>query len=270
MKLKIASLLLFIPLCLSAKDLVDRVVAVIYHPEDRILITQSDLRPDLNGTERTLEQLILQKLMVLDAKAIKAEVTDVEVDRILSQVQTSLKMSRDEMVKYIESMGYTLDEAREQMREMQLVEQIIDYRVRSKVMVPRREIDTYCIEHPLEHEATISFSQADVSLKEYQEWEKTKKGFEQLTWEDPLTLNISGIAADKKFLTTLEKGDIAKISEQGDKVRLVMITGKTEKVIVPACERIKDVTQLLSKDRFEKRMEAYEKELKNQATIQYL
>src|SRR5437867_1197347 len=68
--------------------LLDTIQAVVYSEEGAEIVTKSDIdRPGLDGSFRTLEDVVLERLMYLDAKRFKILPDQDTIDKHLKAVQ---------------------------------------------------------------------------------------------------------------------------------------------------------------------------------------
>jgi peptidyl-prolyl cis-trans isomerase SurA len=262
--------ILFLSLSLSARQVIDKTLETVYTPEETILILQSDLRPGLDGISKTVDQVLLERLMLADAKKLKITVSDVEVDRYLAKVESQYKLTREQTKELFKNMGYTYKEGREQLRNMQIIEQIKEYRIKGKAVPTRQELEEYHKAHPAYQEASYTFSQGFVpfqgssrSIKKAMIKEAIASGAIKTTvqWGPPLVLKEDDFAEDKAYIKALTPGSVAELNETDAGITLVHILAKKEKRLLTLDERIKDITILLGQNRAQEAFEGYKKTL---------
>ncbi len=254
----------------AEKVLVDKVLAIFYHAEGPTLILQSHLRPDLSDVVPTLQEVITKKLVLQRAKQLKIPLSDADKERHLARAQEQLGMTREEITNFFSERGLTLEEAREQLGEMLLIEMTIDHVVRSKAYISNSEIEEYHKNNPLVFydikQAFVPFGagsrslQRTLILRDIEESPKSLLG--KYSWSDPITIKGSDIAQDKAHITTAAPGAVVVGQETNEGITLVQLVSKKE---VPLSERKQEINTLLGKDRYKKAIDEFYETLLNEA-----
>lgn len=260
--------------------LLDDIKAIIYGQERTDLITYSDVaRPSIDGKSQTLEDLVLSRLICQDASRYKMDPDNEAVDKHLKAVQRENNLSLDDLKHIFSSAGYTYEEGREQFRIMTAVGSMVDFRVRSRLIVPEKDIQAYYKEHPLIKESAYQVERAQVEapygmdhaqfLEELQKLIDTGKTILDVQWSEPFWINKSELAQDKQFLTTLEVGCIAMGAESAAGTELFKLMNKKEEHIVSLEERYNEIADLLKRPKYTELFEQYKKDLFNNAAVVY-
>jgi hypothetical protein len=80
--------------------LIDKIDAVIFGEEGVEIVTKSEVdRPGLEGGARTLDGVVLERLMYLDAKKYKMLPSEEDVDKHLEGLQRENNLSQDDVKK---------------------------------------------------------------------------------------------------------------------------------------------------------------------------
>ncbi len=234
---------------------VDKVLAILYHQGGPTLILQSHLRPDLTDAVPTLKEVILKKLVLQRAKQLKIPLSESDKERHLARAQEQLGMTREEITAFFSNRGLTLEEAREQLGEMLLIEMTIDHVVRSKAYISNSEVEAYHKNNPLVFyeikQALIPFGTGSKSLQRallLRDIEQSPKDLlEKYSWSTPITIKGSDIAQEKSHITTAAPGALVLGQETSEGITLVQLVSKKE---VPLSERKQEISALLGKDRY--------------------
>ena len=260
--------------------LLDTLEAVIYGQERTDLVTLSDVsRPSIDGNKQTLEDLVLAKLICQDASRYKMEPDTEAVDKHLKAVQRENNLSLDELKSIFNASGYTYDEGREQFKVMTSVGTMIDFRIRSRLIVPEKDIQAYYQDHPIVQEAAYQIERAQVTvttgkdheafMQELQKLVDTGQSKLEIEWNDPFWINKSELAQDKQFLTTLEVGSVAMGSESAAGIELFKLINKKEEHLMSLEERYNEIAEILKRPKYNEMFEAYKKDLFTNAAIVY-
>lgn len=270
---------------LAATDdliLIDTIEAIIYGQEGTELITRSDVnRPPLGGDKmRSLDDIVFERLMVLDAQKVHAMPTEEETDKTINTICRENNMTKDEFNQAAAGAGYTPEGAREQFRNMHAANKMLDYKVRSRLVVPKKEVEDYCREHPestiAEYELTYSF--VPFSTKQTAaEQERDLVGYingtkmtAQIEWSEPFWVQEPDIAKDYQFITELKPGEIKLHKALGKGFELYKLTDLKPAREKTAEDRYFEIADFLRKPRAEQLMEEYKKSLFDSTSILYL
>jgi len=134
--------------------LVDRVVATVageaitmYDVRERMRHTQGQMMGLVFGEEgeqgfkQALDSLIVEKLLLLEAKKLEIEVSDEEVRETLEEVKRESNWSGEDFMKVIEALGFTEKEYFEMRKTQMIVQRVLQYKVYSKVRVGDSEVE---------------------------------------------------------------------------------------------------------------------------------
>lgn len=263
-------------------DLLDKIEVTIYGDEGVQIITKSDLeRLSIDGQERTKEDIILERLMFLDAQKMHMVQGDEAVDAYLNNIQREHNMNRGQLEYLFANSGYSYEEAREQLRILYAVNSIIDFKIRSRLIVPEQDVVAYYKSHPVLIQSTYQIQRGTILLpsdesqqltfkKDVEEWCKTGKGAFTPEWDESFWIEKGDIAETKKFITTLPVG-VCVVSGQTDEgLELFKLVDKKEEREQLLEERYREITDILRRPKFEEMLADYKKQLRESASIVYL
>ncbi len=260
--------------------LVDQIEAVVYGQEDVEIITKSDIdRPSLGGGFRTKDEIIFEREVLLDAKKHHIPQDEEAVDAYLVQIQREHNLSQEELENIFTASGYTLEEGREQLQMMQTVNTMIDVKIRSNLIVPRREIEEYYRNHPTVIEATYTLQRAFVPQSKKMSAEQqhnvlvkyaqTGKGASGITWSDPFTINHADIAENKQFIYDMEPGQISTPQEVSGGFEMFKLVEKTPQTVKSLEESYREILEILRRPKYDELMEKYKAALMKNASVVY-
>ena len=260
--------------------LFDQIEAVIADVEGTEVVTKSDIeRPSLGGGFRTKEDLVFERLILIDAKKHKVPQDDEAVDAYLAQIQREHNLSPEELESIFTSSGYTIEEGRQQLQMMQTVNTMLDVKIRSNLIVPRKDVEAYYDEHSEIIEATYTLERLFVpfskkmSKKEqydilcrYANNEIKVKGVE---WSEPFVVNHSEISEEKSFIYVLEVGQISLPQKMRGGFELFKLIAKTPEHKKTLEESYREITDILRRPKYEELMRNYRDALFQKASIVY-
>lgn len=263
-------------------DLVDKIEVTIYGDEGVQIITKSDLeRLSIDGQERTKDDIILERLMFLDAQKMHMVQGDEAVDAYLNNIQREHNMSKEQLEYLFANSGYSFEEAREQLRILYAVNSIIDFKIRSRLIVPEQDVVAYYKSHPVKLQPMYQIQRAVVPMptdeaqqasfkKEVERWCQTGLGDIAVVWDEPFWIERGDIAENKKFITTMKIGDCAVSGETAEGIELFKLVDKKEEREQSLEERYREITDILRRPKYEELLDEYKKQLRESASIVYL
>ncbi len=152
----------------AASELVDRIVAVVN--DDIILLSdlekeikpyQERLRSMGYSQEQEMQMLVKVRKDMLD-NLIDERITDQQVDRLgisvspeeidkaIDRFKETRSLTDDQLRMALSRDGLTMEQYREQFREQLLRTKLLDYEIKSKIVITEAEIKRYYENHPEE------------------------------------------------------------------------------------------------------------------------
>ena len=259
----------------------DKTLVVIFGHEDKYVITQSDLRKlNLEGTSRTLEQLIFEKLMYDEAVKHHWTPERERIEKQLEELAAHNHMTMEQFKQLLASVGYTYEEAVEQYGIIVAINQLISIRITSRLIVPEREVRADWEANPEMEEASYYLERALVPYsikmarkdqkKQLEEYARTGKGVKGILWSDPFWIAASEIAAEKEFILKLQENETSMPHESENGFELFKLKRKKPEHLRTLEERYREIADKLRKPKYEELMKDYKKELLANAFILYL
>ncbi len=260
---------------------VDSIQVTIYGSERTDIITASDARrPGLDGSARTMDDLVYEKLMYQDAIKYHMLPDAAAIDKQLKSVQREHNLTLDQLKGIFKSGGYTYDEGREQFGIMTAVNQVIGFKIGSRLVVSEQEINTYYNAHPDVIEASYQLQRVVVPfdtldskdrlqklLQTYAHSGKTKLS---VNWSAPFWINESDVASEKKHIFALQPGKMSSPVAVEDGFELFKMLQRKESCVRPLQERHREIANALRQPKQIQLLQDYRNELKDSASIVYM
>ncbi|MDE2589417.1 MAG: hypothetical protein KGL95_07105, partial [Patescibacteria group bacterium] len=226
------------------------------------------------------DELVFEKLVLLDAKKHKIPQDDEAVDAYLVQIQREHNLTAEDLENIFTASGYTIEEGRQQLQRMQTINTMLDIKIRSNLIVPRREVEEYYKNNPTVVEATYTLERAFVPQskkmnadKQYQllsKYATTGKGVSGIAWSDPFTINHSDIAASKQFIYTMQVGSISQPQQINGGFELFRLVEKTAETVRSLEDSYREIVDILRRPKYEELMEKYRQHLAKNSSVVYL
>ncbi len=158
---------------------IDRVVAIVnkevitqYELSERVDSVLKELRrrgtplPDREEIERqVLERYITEKVQLQFARETAMRVDDLELDRTVSRVAESNKLTLTAFRQMLERDGIPFDKFREELRNEILISRLREREVNSKITVGESEIDNFLAEQSEKKEAAAEYNVAHILVR---------------------------------------------------------------------------------------------------------
>lgn len=261
----------------AERTIIDEIRVIVYHQGGSELILSSDIRPSLEGRPRTLRDIVLQRLMVLDAESLHITITNEDAERFLGELQKMNGLSRDAMLEVFRELGYSYEEGLEQLRYRQMIEQILDIRIRTnkRLIVQRSDVEGYDKEHPVFEEAVYVLqqvclpAQTDEERAALLEKEFSEKEIDCFAWEEPFEIQERDLAEDKRFIADAHNGALVFRDNVEEGVELTRLVSKKERRKVELEEHFDEVSEIIARQRFETLYKEYEQSLFEKASLRF-
>ncbi len=260
--------------------LVDAIQAVVFGGEEPQIITYSEVvRPSLSGEPRSLEDLIFERQVAAQAKELKIMEDEDAVDKYLLMVQKQNNMTLDDIKNVFSSAGMSYEEGREELKRMQMVNTMIDFKIRTQVVVPRKQVEQYYEEHLVVTEAKVTAQRGFIPYAEDKLAQQKKalvymaqtgREMRGMQWGKPVELSEAEVADDKEFLFALKKGEISTAKDVGIGFEVFRAVDTSPRIQASLEERYKEIADMLRKPIFEELLDKYKKSLMETSSVLYL
>ncbi|RTL06072.1 hypothetical protein EKK58_06360 [Candidatus Dependentiae bacterium] len=251
----------------------DRILSLIYDEEEPILITKKDLeKPNILGRPHTLESLKLNGLICADARKLKVLIPEDAIERMVEQILKQNNLSLEQFLELLKAEGHTLDTYREALKEMQLINSMLDFRVYSRATVSYEAIVTYYNNHPVIKEEMYQLQTCFVPFEHTMSRNKQKEHITKqlkenaLPLTDPFWIKSSDIDPAKSFIKSM-KINKPVIQEEQNGFRIYVTVAEQKAMPVPLVERYEEIVKILKEPLEKELLQKYQEELLKNAVI---
>jgi len=265
----------------SEIPVIDTIVVKIYGPLRTDIITKYEVNlPALDGSKRTLDDLILERLMYQDAEKYHMLADEDAIDKQLKGVMRDNNLDADQMDKIFTNSGYSYLDGRRQFGIMIAVNSIVNFKITSRMIVPDKEVVAYYDTHPEIEEAAYHIQRTEVPFSTIQSKEqqilrlekmaRLGKTSNDIAWGDAFWVHESELATHLKFITSMKEGAICQPIETGTGFELYKFLEKKPERLRTLQERYREIVTILRQPKLREMLDQYKKELLANATIVYL
>lgn len=265
----------------SRLTLLDQIDVVVCTQDSVDVITRSDVeRPALQGSTRTVDDLVFESLVFLDAKKHKIDPDDDAVDRYLAKIMQENGLTLAELEDIFHQGGRTLKEGREELRKMQAVNGMLDFKIRSNVLVAKHEVEAYYHDNP-EYEperyelqyALVAYDSERTRSDQKKELEKQcaaqNHSESKVRFGNPFWVDAQDIAQDRQSISRLSVDAVA-IFESPEGFEIYRMNNRKERTLRSLQDRYRDIVNVLTQPKYQQMMEQYRKQLIDDTSVLYL
>ena len=150
----------------AASEVLDRIVAVVN--EDIILLSELKERMEpysqrirqqgfdldkerqmiFKVREEMLNRLVDEKLTDQEIKRKDIQVAEAEIDSTIERIKAANTFTDEDLRRFLEQDQMTMEQYREKIREQVLRTRLVNYQVKSKIVITEEEIQAYYDSHP--------------------------------------------------------------------------------------------------------------------------
>lgn len=254
---------------------VDAIVAVVYGQEGVHVITQSDLqRPGLGGQLRTLQDLIFEGMVYLDALKHKIIIDDDAIDKYLQMIMRENKVTLEQIEQSFKDVGYTVDEGREQLRIMQTVNTMINHRINKNFVIPRKDVERYYTAYPEyaseEYTFEYAFIPDDGSLDLEERINKmleSQDDHSNFDWTKPFVVQGTDIAEEKAYLRSMLIDTVSKPAKVESGYELYRLVAKKDMRKKTLDERYHEIVEILRRPKMKELQDEYRAKLEKVSSV---
>lgn len=247
----------------------DCIVILIYCQDgDTIVLTKKDLeRVSINGVQQTRDEIIDAHMMAHYARyRYKMEVPEEIIEKYIQAIMDQHGITRDQIKQMFQQVGYSFQEGRDQLKMMYLIDNLLNYKIKSRIIIPEEKIVEYHKEHPVStdtvYEIQTGFIPSDqITEEEIEGWKKEKKHFKNIEWSDAYTLTDDEISEDRSFIKKLSKHEISDLERISGGYEVLRLVSKEEGHQLSLDERRKEIIEILRAPLYEKHLSEFKQEM---------
>lgn len=140
------------------KPYVEKIRAMGY-PEEQERHMISRLSGDL------IEKMIDQRLTIQQADQMGISVSDQEVERTISRIKESGGYSEEKLKEEMIREGLSMPDYRKEIRDQLIRTKLVDYEVKSKIVVTEEDIRAYYENHPEEFQGEVRYHLRNIFMR---------------------------------------------------------------------------------------------------------
>ncbi len=243
-----------------------------------LIITKLDLeRPTIDGRMRTLDELIFDKLFGFEATYFyRIVLSDEIIDKYINSLKEQNHISDEQLRGMFRQVGYTYEEAREQLGMAQAIEALLNFKIRSRLVVTEKAARDFYDAHPEYEEGAYRIKKAFIpdgllTDEELENFSVTYTDRHAIEWSMAYWLADDEITDERReVLQNLQSGMYSKPERVTGGYEVIKLIDTKKRTIRSFEDRFKEITLQLQEPQYYKMLDEFKKELLSKYELVYL
>lgn len=255
----------------AERIILDEILAVLPHPDGDIVMLSSDIALSIGGEQRSFRSIIVDGLMVLEARNLKLNAPEAAIDSVIAGIQKQNHCSYAELLEQFERAGFSGSEMRDIIKQRRLVEQLMSIVVR--IAEPsKEEIAAYATEHgiitPEQYEIRLGYiPQECIDAETRSALEQEGRVPDETIWYEPERYEKDSLSPEQQAITTIPIGGILILEAQDDGYDIVQLVAHIPESRTPLEES--RALYEIKEERYLKALEDFQEKLLEKGTIRF-
>jgi hypothetical protein len=251
----------------SPEEIVDAIIAIVYGAQGVELITKSDLnRPTLMGQTRTLDDLVFDKALLLDAKKRGLHVDDAMVEQYMAALQQAHNLTRDDVRALFKEAGYTYEEGLEQLRTIQIINSLLQVKINEQILTSQKDVEEYYQAHPEYEERRYHLQLYTASKDEAALYTEQHKA---VPFSGIFSLKASEIAFDRRAISEMNVGEVIQFTDENGNIDFIKLVARDESYLIPLEKRRREILAMLQETEYNRLLSEYRQGVLQNITVVY-
>ena len=204
--------------------------------------------------------------------------------KYLENVQKDNNITREQLEEIFAQSGYTFEEGRREFKKMQANNIMLDYEIKSNLIVPRKKVEKYFNENPETVEACYQLQYAFIPFIPHLSAKDQRTMIQEsislsptesptqsaIEWTTPFWITKSDLAEEKYFICDLTIGQTSDPQQTSTGFELYRLINKEPERLKTIEERYTEIATILRRPRYVQLVEEYKAKLFATSSIQYL
>ncbi len=243
-----------------------------------IIITKLDLeRPTIEGRVRTLDELIFDKLLYFEATYFyRIVLSDEIIDKYISSLKEQNHISDEQLRAMFKQVGYSYEEAREQLGMNQAIDAILNFKIKSRLAVSDKVMREFYDAHPEHEEASYRIKKAFIpdgllSDDQIENFSVTYADRHGIEWSIGYWLADDEITDERRdVLQAMKPGAYSKPEQVTGGYEVIKLIDAKPRALKTFEDRYREIAQQLQEPQYYKMLDEFKKELLNKYELVYL
>jgi len=242
-----------------------------------IVLTRLDLeRPSIDGRKRTVEDLVNDHLMNCEATFFyRMIVPEDAVDKYINSIKEQHHLSDDQLRGMFKEVGYTYEEGRQQLAMGQAIDSLLNFKIRSRLVVLEKDVREYYDAHPAYEEASYKIKKGFIPEGVFKEEELKKVTDEMMKnaaiqWSTSYWLIEDEITDERKeMLRQMKQGSYSHVEPATGGYEIIRLMQVKPRALKSFEDRYREISSLLQEPQYYRLLDELKKELLEKYEIVY-
>ena len=242
-----------------------------------IVLTRLDLeRPAIDGRKRTVKDLVMDNLMNSEATLFyRMIVPEDAVDKYINSIKEQHHISDDQLRGMFKEVGYTYEEARQQLAMGQAIDSLLNFKIRSRLVVLEKDVRVYYDAHPVYEEASYKIKKGFIPEGVFTE-EELKNVTDAmmknpaLQWSTSYWLLEDEITDERKeMLRGMKQGAYSHVEPATGGYEIIRLIQVKPRALKSFEDRYREISSILQEPQYYRLLDELKKELLDKYEVVY-
>jgi parvulin-like peptidyl-prolyl isomerase len=242
-----------------------------------IVLTRLDLeRPSIDGRKRTVEELVNDHLMNSEAVFFyRMIVPEDAVDKYINSIKEQHHLSDDQLRGMFKEVGYTYDEGRTQLAMGQAIDSLLNFKIRSRLVVLEKDVRAYYDAHPVYEEASYRIKKGFIPEGIFTEEELNQATAAMMKnpaiqWSTSYWLLEDEITDERKeMLRAMKQGSYSHLEPATGGYEVIQLMQVKPRALKSFEDRYREISSILQEPQYYKLLDELKKELLDKYEVVY-
>ncbi len=242
-----------------------------------IVLTRLDIeRPSIDGRRRTVEELVMDQLMNSEAIYFyRMVVPEDAVDKYINSIKEQHHLSDEQLRGMFKEVGYTYEEGRQQLAMGQAIDSLLNFKIRSRLIVLEKDVRAYYDAHPAYEEASYRIKKGFIPEGVFTEEELKKITDEMMQnpaiqWSTSYWLLEDEITEERKeMLRAMKQGAYSHVEPATGGYEVIRLMQLKPRALKSFEDRYREISALLQEPQYYRLLDELKKELLDKYEIIY-
>jgi hypothetical protein len=242
-----------------------------------VVLTQLDVeRRSIDGRKRTVEELVMDQLMYCEAIYFyRMVVPEDAVDKYINSIKEQHHLSDDQLRMMFKEVGYTYEEGRHQLAMGQAIDSLLNFKIRSRLVVLEKDVRDYYDAHPAYEEASYKIKKGFIPEGIFTEEELKNCTDEMMKnpaiqWSTSYWLLEDEITDERKeMLRGMAQGSYSPVETATGGYEIIRLLNVKPRALKSFEDRYREISSILQEPHYYQLLDELKKELLEKYEVVY-
>lgn len=242
-----------------------------------VVLTQLDVeRRSIDGRKRTVEELVMDQLMYCEAIYFyRMVVPEDAVDKYINSIKEQHHLSDDQLRMMFKEVGYTYEEGRHQLAMGQAIDSLLNFKIRSRLVVLEKDVRAYYDAHPSYEEASYKIKKGFIPDGIFTEEELKNVTDEMMKnpaiqWSTSYWLLEEEVTDERKeMLRGMKQGAYSHVEPATGGYEIIRLLTVKPRALKTFEDRYREISTILQEPHYYRLLDEFKEELLEKYEVVY-